>query len=499
MRNRRNQVAMGVAFTFLTLVLVLLSACGGSGDDPQVPTGLALSADSEELILGASVELEAMVLYERDVPACDWSVNGVVGGTAETGTISQDNPAIYTAPVLDTGLETVEISAVWRSDTSITGEIGLTLQVPLLVLSVDEDEIQLGETLEFTAALEADRDITDFDWFVNETLGGDATLGTITQGNPAVYTAPQALPLGGGVLVNAKWRDNPEIAASEMLYLLFTIKHVNAATGLDEPGRGTITAPLKTITYACENENHEDGDTILVAPGVYNHALGEANSISTPYNVTIRGIDRDQCFVDGNPAHDGAIFYMNGTTFENFTLRNPGYPDSDMRYAIQFQSYDAVARNIKINDAFVNSAIYVTNTDRNPLMVDCEIACTQAPGLEDGIKCNPNTKPSFVDCEISGWDRGMIAADSMLIQGCTITGNEIGVYVSTSEASPDMGGGAWGCLGGNSIQLNNWGIWNSSDLDVFAQFNNWNEDPPVHGADAPSDIYNTAAGVVIWE
>ncbi len=279
----------------------------------------------------------------------------------------------------------------------------------------------------------------------------------------------------------------------------FTIKHVNAGTGMDGPGRGQSNAPFKTITYALDSEDLEQGDTVLVAPGVYDHALGEDNSISTPYDVTIRGVDRDQCFVDGNPAHDGAIFYMNGTTIENFTLRNPGYPDSDMRYGIQFQSTGAVARNIRINDAFLNSAIYVTNTNRDPYIVDCEFVCTQAPGEEDGIKCNSNTRPSIVNCVISGWNRGIQAADSMLIEGCTITDNSTGVRIYSGLSSPDLGGGPWGGLGGNTFHSNDYGVDCSSDIDVYARFNTWSANPPVQGPDTPCDIYNQGAGTVIWE
>ncbi len=499
MTDRKMKSTLGLTLTALAMVLILLSACGSDSNNPQVPTGLNLDLSSEEIILGEAIQIEASVLYDRDLPLCDWMVDGVLGGTVETGIISQDNPATYTAPVSDTGLETVEISAVWRNDTNITGESTVTLQLPILVLSADQDSLQVGETLSFSAALEADRSIQDFDWYVNGTLGGDAVSGTITQDNPAIYTAPQSVPIGGGAEVEARWRANPDYSASELISLHFTVKHVNASTGVNVPSGGTITAPFKTISYALDAESLEEGDVVLVAPGVYNHELGEDNSISTPSYVTIRGEDRDQCFVDANPQHGGAIFYMNGTTIENFTLRNPGYPDSEMRYAIQFQSYDAIARNIKINDAFANSAIYVTNPNRNPILEDCEIVCTQAPHEEVGIKCNYNTRPSFINCEVGGWSQGFTSSDSMLIQGCTISNNEIGVFIGTGEKSPDLGGGGMGSLGGNTIQLNDYGIRNYSDLDVYAQFNSWTTDPPTQGPDTPCDISDESTGTVIWE
>ena len=499
MTDRRMKSTLGLTLTALAMVLILLSACGSDSSNPQVPTGLNLDLSSEEIILGDAIQIEASVLYDRDLPLCDWMVDGVVGGAAETGTISQDNPATYTAPVFDTGLETVEISAVWRSDTSITGESSVTLQVPILVLSADQDSLQVGETLSFSAALEADRSLQDFDWYVNGILDGDVASGTITQYYPAIYTAPQAVPTGGGVEIEARWRDNPDFTSSDLVSIHFTVKHVNASTGVNVVGGGTVTAPFKTITYALEDDGTVEGDIVLVAPGVYNHELGEDNSISTPSGITLRGVDRDQCFVDGNPAHDGAIFYMNGTTFENFTLRNPGYPDSDMKYAIQFQSFGAIARNIKINDAFQSSAIYVTNTNRDPIMENCEFVCTQAPHEEEGVRCNSNTKPTFIDCEISGWTRGISSPDSMLVQGCTITGNEIGVYISTGSKSPDLGGGPWGSLGGNTIQLNDYGIKNYSDVDVYAQFNSWTTDPPTQGPDTPCDISDESTGTVIWD
>ncbi len=488
----------------LAMSLALMIGCGSSDDttEPQVTTGLALDLAADEAMLGESVEIEASFLYSREAPDCDWFVDDVLGGSVETGTISQGNPAVYTAPLSDPGSESVEITATWQDDESITGTESLDLLIPIVVLSLEQDQIQVAESMELSAELTVDRSAQDFDWYVNDILGGDATVGSISQENPATYLAPMIIPMGGGVEITVKWRDNPDFEAADLVSILFTTKHVNAGTGVDEPGRGQITAPFKTITYANGSEDLEEGDTILLAPGTYDHDLGEDSSISLSSQITLRGSDRDQCFVDADPEHDGAIFYVGyQTVLEDLTLRNAEYPVSTMKYALQFQSPEAVCRNLKINDSFVISAIKVVNNGVNPLIENCELICTQAPGEDDGIACNHDTLPTIRDCSISGWRYGIVvySASTPLIEECAITGNLTGVLVSSSDANPDLGGGARGSLGGNTIQNNDKGLDNGSTLDIYAKFNTWTGDPPVEGPGEPYDYYSDNGGSVILE
>jgi len=480
--------------------IFLVFGCSSSSDPepPAEPTGMELATSAGEVLLGGTVEVEASFLYDRsETPECDWYVDGVLGGSVAKGTISQDNPATYTAPVIDPGVESVTLMAVWQDDEEIGATETLDLQVPVVALAIENDQLQVGETSTVTATLEAPRSATDFDWYVNDVLGGDATSGTISQDNPATYTAPQAVPVGGSAEITAKWRDNPLIMSSDLVGIRFTVKHVNAATGVDAPENGTITAPFLTLDYAVDQVEQSSGDTILLAPGTY----GPTSGVSVRRGVTIMGADRDQCFVEADAEASNAIFWSNlESTLQDLTLTNPAYPESDIHYAIQCQGSGTV-RNIKVNDSFKNSVIYVVNTDVAPLIEDCELVCTHGTHEDEGIRASTGTLPVIRNCVIEGWYRGYICTGrgGGLMEGCTFRNNLTGIYLSDDESQPDLGGGAHGSLGGNTIQMNDKGLHSRSDLDIHALYNTWTYDPPVEGPTEPYDYYSEGAGTIILE
>jgi hypothetical protein len=64
------------------------------------------------------------------------------------------------------------------------------------------------------------------------------------------------------------------------------------------------------------------------------------------------------------------------------------------------------------------------------------------------------------------------------------------------NANPDLGGGARGSAGGNTIRNNiECGIYNQTYSVIYAKFNTWTNDPPVAGV----DYCNTSTGGVIVE
>ena len=76
-----------------------------------------------------------------------------------------------------------------------------------------------------------------------------------------------------------------------------------------------------------------------------------------------------------------------------------------------------------------------------------------------------------------------------LVEGCTIEDNGWGFYLCcdsdpTSNPVPDLGGGARGGAGGNTIRNNDTcGLYSASTNDVYAKYNTWTNDPPVDGED----------------
>ena len=80
--------------------IALIAGCGSDGDGgPAEPVGIAVTLSKSEVQLTQTVTADAQYTYARNgSPDCHWYVDGVLGGSAEKGTITQTNPATYTAP-----------------------------------------------------------------------------------------------------------------------------------------------------------------------------------------------------------------------------------------------------------------------------------------------------------------------------------------------------------------------------------------------------------------
>jgi len=109
---------------------------GGGNGGPAAPTGIALTFGATRVQVTREVEIEATNTYGRvDPPECDWYVDGVLSGNSQKGTISQTNPATYAAPSAVPAGGEVVISAVSRSDTTLT--VSDTLAVAFTIKYVD--------------------------------------------------------------------------------------------------------------------------------------------------------------------------------------------------------------------------------------------------------------------------------------------------------------------------------------------------------------------------
>lgn len=126
------------AVTVLACAIALLIP-GCSGDTgPVEPNGLNLFLAASRVQVTRSIQIEAVNTYPyaRDEnPACDWYVDGVLGGNAMVGTITQTNYATFTAPPAVPAAGTVEITAVSRANSEHTASD--TLRVAFTIRYVD--------------------------------------------------------------------------------------------------------------------------------------------------------------------------------------------------------------------------------------------------------------------------------------------------------------------------------------------------------------------------
>ena len=128
-----------------------------------------------------------------------WSVNGVNGGSAATGTITA--AGVYTAPAVmpASGAATIRASSVVSA--SAFAQAAVTLVPPITVtVAPGAAIVRLGDTQTFTPTVTGNPN-TAVTWTVNGTPGGSATVGTITP--EGLYTAPAVMPPSNAVTLVA--------------------------------------------------------------------------------------------------------------------------------------------------------------------------------------------------------------------------------------------------------------------------------------------------------
>ncbi len=120
-----------------------------------------------------------------------WMVNGVSGGNATLGTISA--AGLYTPPATAPG-SAVTISAVSVLSSTAMGSASVTV-APISVAVSGPANVLLSATGQYSAVVTgtATQTVT---WMVNGVVGGNATVGTISNTDPTVgqYTAPATAP-----------------------------------------------------------------------------------------------------------------------------------------------------------------------------------------------------------------------------------------------------------------------------------------------------------------
>jgi hypothetical protein len=357
-------------------------------------------------------------------------------------------------------------------------------------LSPDEMEIEVGHSRQITATVTGDN--KNLTWYVNGIENGNETVGEITQNSPVTYTAPNWLPNPATVLIKAISDEDTTLYDSCAVDITFDKRFVDPDDGNDA-NNGCINLPFKTLKHACDEV--DSGGTIVAQPGVYSEATGEDFPIIChQYDVTIVGMDWEQCIIRGSSTGGYGLIVSLGRTgqaFRKFTLEE-GPPRDSSDVMILVWGLDIHVDSIKVHERADYAVCRGENAGGTDLLIEnCEFVVNDGLERDRGINLFNDSPGAIVrNCKLVGFDIGLRITNNCdaLVEYCTFENNEEGIEVRSEDSpgslTPDFGGGARGSAGQNIINSNSeCGLSIELDHPIYAKFNTWGNDPPVAGED----------------
>ena len=211
---------------------------------PPPSITVTVTPTSGSVLLGTSQTLSAQVTNTTDT-SVTWSVNGVLGGTISTGTITAGGT--YTAPVDLPSPAIVQVTATSQADTTksataqltITSDIGISIAPP-------NAGVELGATQAFHAAItSAGHPDTSVRWSLSGASCPAACGSVDLNGN---YTAPGILPSNATATLTAQSVADPskQISAAINITSNFTLQ-VTVPQGVPAGGTATIVATMTPV------------------------------------------------------------------------------------------------------------------------------------------------------------------------------------------------------------------------------------------------------------
>jgi hypothetical protein len=312
--------------------VALIGGCSGLPKAGSASVGTAssvtLTPGSMALTLGATQQFTANVAGATD-QTVQWVVNGMPGGNAASGLISEGG--VYLAPTTLPTPPAVTVTAVSFADPSKTGNATVTLseKTGVNVVINGSSAVTVAQTfgpaIPFTAAVTGSAN-TNVTWEVNGVIGGSAKTGTIS--SSGAYTAPHAVPVSTAanddgqtvdVIVTAvSVADSSASDSVDVLIYPPQQNKQNLPTVLGvSGGNGNDTTTLSGQTFCCGgtigSEVVREGQKYILSN---NHVLarsdlGVAGTGNTGEAIVQPGL------IDNNCATNGANTVANLSQFYN--------------------------------------------------------------------------------------------------------------------------------------------------------------------------------------
>ncbi|MEW6683696.1 MAG: DUF1565 domain-containing protein [Nitrospirota bacterium] len=369
------------------------------------------------------------------------------------------------------------------------------VRVPTITITPPGAEVPTEATQAFTATVTGLSDVS-VRWSVNGVEGGSDTFGRITQDNPATYTAPVEVPVEQPITITATAVADQTVSATVSLVVFSSSIILVAVDGVDGPACGTPSSPCRTITQGMSLALA--GQTVVVAPGTYSFGGtgGEPAPLLMKAEAALVGGGSSITTLDFSAASapGGGIVTADGAALAGFTIVGA----DSVPYLVEIlNGTPLIASNV-----FADLA----GGGRNCCGIGIRVAGTGTPVianntfgqgsdvLSTAILIEESAVPVVEANIIQGNTIGIHARGSATptIQDNTIVGNFTGVQIDDS-ALADLGGGAGGSAGGNTLSCNTDAdlVYNRNTGTVSARNNVWDHVPPTEafiGAPSPPGI-----------
>ena len=285
------------------------------------PVVVQISPTSANLAAGGTAQFGAMVQNTADT-AVVWQVNGVTGGSPDTGTIS--SLGLYTAPATVPTQTIVTVTAVSHADPAQSSSASVTLNsLPVsITLSPLTVAVNTTATQPFNATVQNTGNL-GINWQVNGIPGGSPSTGTISA--DGLYTAPATVPNPHTVTVTAI--SQADLTKSASASVTIAAAYYVATTGNDT-NPGTISLPWRTIQHAASSV--QAGSTVYVRAGTYSESVTLGASGSAGLGpIIFQSYPGETAIVDGTgltpPSNVHGLFNITNlsyVTIQGFEIRN---------------------------------------------------------------------------------------------------------------------------------------------------------------------------------
>jgi hypothetical protein len=188
-----------------------------SGQALQGGVSVSVAPASANVTVNLTKQFSATVQNSAD-QTVSWSVNGIPGGNASTGSISA--AGLYFAPTMVPSPATLVVEAASNSTPSAFGTASVTVMPGInITISVSPAQatVRTGRTQKFTAAVQGTTN-QSVSWKVNGVASGNSTVGTI--GSSGLYTAPASVPSPATVTITAISVAAPTVSAQATVSIL---------------------------------------------------------------------------------------------------------------------------------------------------------------------------------------------------------------------------------------------------------------------------------------